>query len=260
MLRSSGDSRRLVACITAIAGSQYAAQDYREALLRHSLIRSMGRRGNPYGNPKAESFIKTLKVEAVYPMAYQTFADVTATFRDSSTRSTTAAVSTPLSAISARNSSRTATPGPGSNPQPDQSPPRGPTPSGGTFPRRITPRACQTALTDRQRPPERAIQRKAFRNRRLLVRGSRLACATRHKNLKPFPLVARSGSQSTDNLQKSDLRASGNPPFLKSSPRPRLLLLTLLWPPSESSFSAQAIDLAVDPADESILLVRRWWR
>jgi hypothetical protein len=36
----------------------------------------MGRRGNPYDNAKAESFMKTLKVEAVYPMALETFADV----------------------------------------------------------------------------------------------------------------------------------------------------------------------------------------
>ena len=36
----------------------------------------MDRRGNPYDNPKAESFMKTLKVEAVYPMAYETVADV----------------------------------------------------------------------------------------------------------------------------------------------------------------------------------------
>ena len=36
----------------------------------------MGRRGNPCDNAKAESFMKTLKVEAVYPMAHQTFADV----------------------------------------------------------------------------------------------------------------------------------------------------------------------------------------
>jgi putative transposase len=56
-------------------GSQYAAQGYREALLRHGLVGSMGRRGNPY-DAKAESFMKTLKVEAVYPMAYETFADV----------------------------------------------------------------------------------------------------------------------------------------------------------------------------------------
>src|SRR6202044_3552246 len=57
-------------------GSQYAAQAYREALLRCGLVGSMGRRGNPYDNAKAESFMKTLKVEAVYPMAYETFADV----------------------------------------------------------------------------------------------------------------------------------------------------------------------------------------
>ncbi|WP_367957624.1 integrase core domain-containing protein [Aquibium pacificus] len=37
----------------------------------------MGRRGNPYDNAKAESFMKTLKVEAVYPMAFETFDDVT---------------------------------------------------------------------------------------------------------------------------------------------------------------------------------------
>jgi putative transposase len=38
----------------------------------------MGRRGNPYDNAKAESFMKTLKVEAVYLMNYETFEDVTA--------------------------------------------------------------------------------------------------------------------------------------------------------------------------------------
>ena len=57
-------------------GSQYAAQLYRELLDAHGLVGSMGRRGNPYDNAKAESFMKTLKVEAVYPMAYETFADV----------------------------------------------------------------------------------------------------------------------------------------------------------------------------------------
>jgi putative transposase len=59
-------------------GSQYAAGAYRELLARYGLIGSMGRRGNPYDNAKAESFIKTLKVEAVYPMAYETFDDVAA--------------------------------------------------------------------------------------------------------------------------------------------------------------------------------------
>ena len=57
-------------------GSQYASQAYREVLVAHGLIGSMGRRGNPYDNAKAESFMKTLKAEAVYPMAYETFTDV----------------------------------------------------------------------------------------------------------------------------------------------------------------------------------------
>jgi putative transposase len=60
-----------------VSQSQYAAQAYRQALDSHGLVGSMGRRGNPYDNAKAESFMKTLKVEAVYPMAYETFADVT---------------------------------------------------------------------------------------------------------------------------------------------------------------------------------------
>jgi putative transposase len=53
-------------------GSQYAAG----TLAAHGLVGSMGRRGNPYDNAKAESFMKTMKVEAVYPMAYESFEDV----------------------------------------------------------------------------------------------------------------------------------------------------------------------------------------
>ena len=49
---------------------------YRALLALHGLTGSMSRRGNPYDNAKAESFMKTLKVEAVYPMAFETFADV----------------------------------------------------------------------------------------------------------------------------------------------------------------------------------------
>ena len=60
----------------SVRGSQYAATDYRKLLAQHGLVGSMGRRGNPYDNAKAESFIKTLKVEAVYLMDYQTFEDV----------------------------------------------------------------------------------------------------------------------------------------------------------------------------------------
>jgi putative transposase len=59
-------------------GSQYASEAYRELLATHGLTGSMSRRGNPYDNAKAESFMKTLKVEAVYLAAYETFEDVTA--------------------------------------------------------------------------------------------------------------------------------------------------------------------------------------
>ena len=38
----------------------------------------MGRRGNPYDNAKAESFMKTLKHEEVHLNGYETFQDVTA--------------------------------------------------------------------------------------------------------------------------------------------------------------------------------------
>jgi putative transposase len=58
--------------------SQYASEAYRELLAKHGLVGSMGRRGNPYDNAKAESSMTTLKVEAVYLMAYDTFEDVTA--------------------------------------------------------------------------------------------------------------------------------------------------------------------------------------
>lgn len=47
-------------------------------LAKQGLEGSMGRRGNPYDNAKAESFMKTLKVEAVYLMAYESFEDVIA--------------------------------------------------------------------------------------------------------------------------------------------------------------------------------------
>ncbi len=59
-------------------GSQYASAEYRKLLAGHGLAGSMGRRGNPYDNAKAESFMKTLNVEAVYLMDYETFEDVTA--------------------------------------------------------------------------------------------------------------------------------------------------------------------------------------
>lgn len=59
-------------------GSQYASEVYRSLLAEHGLVGSMGRPGNPYDNAKAESFMKTLKVEAVYLMDYETFEDAAA--------------------------------------------------------------------------------------------------------------------------------------------------------------------------------------
>ena len=57
-------------------GSQYASTAYRRLLAENGLVGSMSRRGNPYDNAQAESLIKTLKVEAVYLMAYETFEEV----------------------------------------------------------------------------------------------------------------------------------------------------------------------------------------
>ena len=59
-------------------GSQYAAAQHRRILKRRGFVGSMSRRGNPYDNAQAESFMKTLKVEAVYVGDYQTFEDVAA--------------------------------------------------------------------------------------------------------------------------------------------------------------------------------------
>jgi putative transposase len=59
-------------------GSQYASEKHRALLKAHGFVGSMSRRGNPYDNPQAESFMKTLKVEAVYLAEYSTYEDVVA--------------------------------------------------------------------------------------------------------------------------------------------------------------------------------------
>ena len=56
-------------------GVQYASKDYVNCLKNHKILISMSRKGNPYDNAFAESFIKTLKVEEVYLNEYGTFED-----------------------------------------------------------------------------------------------------------------------------------------------------------------------------------------
>ena len=65
-------------CIHHSDRGSHASEAYRALLAEHGLKGSMSRRGNPYDNAKAESFMKTLMVEAVYLVAYETFEDVTA--------------------------------------------------------------------------------------------------------------------------------------------------------------------------------------
>jgi len=57
-------------------GSQYACHGYVSELERHGARISMSRKGNPYDNAFAESFIKTLKNEEVCLWEYESFTDV----------------------------------------------------------------------------------------------------------------------------------------------------------------------------------------
>jgi putative transposase len=57
-------------------GVQYAASDYVETLRAYEFEISMARKGNPYDNAVAESFMKTLKTEEVYLWEYRTVEDV----------------------------------------------------------------------------------------------------------------------------------------------------------------------------------------
>ena len=57
-------------------GVQYAAHEYVDALNAAGLQISMSRKGNPYDNAWAESFMKTLKNEEVYLWDYKTLEDV----------------------------------------------------------------------------------------------------------------------------------------------------------------------------------------
>lgn len=56
-------------------GVQYAAGDYVQRLNALGIIISMSKKGVPYDNAFAESFMKTIKVEEVYIKDYETFED-----------------------------------------------------------------------------------------------------------------------------------------------------------------------------------------
>ena len=59
-------------------GAQYASARYCKLLAQHGLLGSMSRRGNPFDNATAQSFIKTLEAEAIYLADHETFEDVSA--------------------------------------------------------------------------------------------------------------------------------------------------------------------------------------
>lgn len=54
-------------------GVQYTSVAYVSRLQEAGITISMSRKGNPYDNAKAESFMKTLKCEEVYLKEYQTY-------------------------------------------------------------------------------------------------------------------------------------------------------------------------------------------
>jgi putative transposase len=59
-------------------GVQYASRDYTDLLQEHNIQISMSRKGNPYDNAVAESFMKTLKYEEVYREDYRDLAEAQA--------------------------------------------------------------------------------------------------------------------------------------------------------------------------------------
>jgi transposase InsO family protein len=63
-------------CVDHLTGEHNAADQNRGLLAKHGLRGSMGRRGIPYDNAKAEGFMKTIKTEEVYLGGYETFTDV----------------------------------------------------------------------------------------------------------------------------------------------------------------------------------------
>lgn len=52
-------------------GSQYTSKDFRELLIKHSIIASQSGTGNCYDNAVIESFFHTLKTEHIYFEQYE---------------------------------------------------------------------------------------------------------------------------------------------------------------------------------------------
>lgn len=57
-------------------GIQYCSEDYIELLTEWKFQISMSRKGNPYDNAWAESFMRILKYEEIYLSEYETYEDV----------------------------------------------------------------------------------------------------------------------------------------------------------------------------------------
>lgn len=64
-------------------GVQYASDDYINHLKERGIKISMSRKGNPYDNAFAESFIKTLKYEEVYLKEYKSSDDAYINIKES---------------------------------------------------------------------------------------------------------------------------------------------------------------------------------
>ena len=56
-------------------GSQYCCHEYRRLLVKHQIVASMSKKGNPYDNSMAENFFSCIKCERLYLMRFATRAD-----------------------------------------------------------------------------------------------------------------------------------------------------------------------------------------
>lgn len=62
-------------------GKQYAAAAYVSLLVKHQIRGSMSRPGNPYDNPQAERFMRTVKYDEVYLSDYQSLTEARASIK-----------------------------------------------------------------------------------------------------------------------------------------------------------------------------------